>query len=336
MPGVKIPIATPGRLNKQAEFYRQLASLTSAGIGVVNALTHLQKHPPSPYEKELAGKILLHLETGMTFADALDASGPEVPIFDRALLRAGEQSGRLDGCFNLIAGYYADRARMTRQVLADLSYPLFLLHFAVLILPFPELFQSGNILLYAAKVLGVLVPLYGCTYAVLYSLQGRHSEEWRAKLERYVSYIPFFGKARQNLALARLSAALGALLSAGVSVVQAWPIAAAASGSPALRRAVARWQALLEQGLTPAEALRASPEFPTLFSSLYSSGEISGKLDHELVHLHEHHQEEGNRQLHLFSSWLPKIIYFVIMLVIAYKVLTFWLNYFQTINSIGG
>ena len=94
------------------------------------------------------------------------------------------------------------------------------------------------------------------------------------------------GTARQDLALARLAAALEALLNAGVPIIGAWELAATASGSPALRRSVEGWRPRLEQGSTPAELISESGQFPSVFSSLYHTGEISGQLDQTLNRIH--------------------------------------------------
>ena len=177
--------------------------------------------------------------------------------------RPGEQSGRLDACFRLLADYYADRARIARQLIADLAYPAFLLHFAVFMLPFSQFFLSGNWVRYLCRTFGVLLPIYAAIALVVYAAQGRHSEGWRALVERLLRPVPFLGAARRDLALGQLAAALEALLNAGVTVVEAWELAGAASGSPALRRAVLAWRPLVDGGRTPAETLRASRSFPS-------------------------------------------------------------------------
>ena len=65
-------------------------------------------------------------------------------------------------------------------------------------------------------------------------------------------------------AFSRIGAArrrLEALISAGVNIVEAWDLAATASGSPALRRVVATWKPPLTAGQTPAEIVRDLSDF---------------------------------------------------------------------------
>src|SRR5256885_1947407 len=142
----------------------------------------------------------------------------------------------------------------------------------------------------------------------IFAAQGRRGESGRAFLERFFRAVPLFGSARQNLALARLAAALEALISAGVSIIESWDLAATASGSPALRRAVLAGKPKMLTGQTPAEVVNACPRFPEMFAKLYLSGEVSGKLDESLRHLHSYYQEEGTRKLHAVAQWTPRIV----------------------------
>jgi type II secretory pathway component PulF len=329
-------IVTPRQFTQHAEFYHQLAQLTAAGLGLVRALEQIKRNPPACAFREPVQRLLDKISQGYPFAESLRRSGQWLPAFDIALLEAGEHSGRLDACFKLLADYYSDRARMARQIIADLAYPVVLFHLAVFIFPFAQFFLSGNWFAYLRQTFGVLMPIYALLALLIYAAQSRHGETWRAWVESIVHPIPVLGTARRYLALSRLATALEALISAGVTLIEAWELAATASGSPALRRAVLAWQPRVRAGQTPAEAVRACPGFPELFANLYYSGEVSGKLDESLRRLHQYYQEEGTRKLHAFAQWIPRAIYFVVALMISYRVIQFWTGYFKQIQDAGG
>ena len=323
-------------MSRRADFYHQLGQLTGAGLGLVQALEQLKRHPPDRSYREPIGRLLEQIAGGSTLTDSLQRSGHWLPAFDIALLEAGEHSGRLDACFRLLADYYTDRARLARQMIADLAYPAFLLHFAIFIFPFAQFFTSGNWAVYLCQTVGVLIPLYAVAALMIFAAQSRHGETWRACFESLVHPIPVLGVARRYLALARLASALEALLSAGVTIIEAWEMAATASGSPALRRTVLGWRPLVNGGQTPAEAVSASGSFPELFASQYGTGEISGKLDDTLRRLHAYYQEEGSRKLQAFSRWTPRAIYFCVVLMIAYRIIAFYTGYFNMVRDAGG
>jgi type II secretory pathway component PulF len=110
-------------------------------------------------------------------------------------------------------------------------------------------------------------------------------------------------------------------------------MAATASASPALRRTVESWHRQLESGCTHAELVSASARFPELFIGQYAAGEISGKLEDTLKRMHQYYQEEGSRKLRAIAQWSPRAVYLLIALLIAYKVVKFWTNYYSNMQG---
>jgi type II secretory pathway component PulF len=239
--------------------------------------------------------------------------------------------------FRLLSEYYEERARLWREVLGNLAYPVFLLHFAIFILPLPALFASWDFNAYLMKTLGVLLPLYLLIGISIFASQSTHGESWRRLMERLLGAVPLLGGARRKLALSRLAAALEALISAGVNIIEAWWLAASASGSPALMREVSTWKPHLDDGATPAKLLRNNPRvFPELFANLYAGGEVSGQLDDVLKRLHRLYKEEGSRQMQVVAQWVPRFIYLVVALFIAWKIIAFYKSYFDMVRDAGG
>jgi type IV pilus assembly protein PilC len=323
-------IITPGQLRIRSELYHQLGVTISAGLTVPQALEHLKNNPPARSMRPMLAQWQAHLLEGHPVVASLGLVKYWTPSFDLALLEAGEQSGRLDACFKLLALYYQERAQMLRQVISDMMYPLFIFHFAVVIFAFMNFMKpGGTALMFVATVFIVFVPLYGGAFFLIYACQGRRGERWRAVVEDILRRVPILGTARRDLALARLAAALEALLTAGVGIIGAWELAATASGSPALRRTVLTWKVPLENGATPAQLVSDAPQFPDIFRNLYHTGEASGKLDDTLGRLHALYQEEGSRKMHMVALWTPRLVYYAILIIVGYKIVTSYSDMFK-------
>lgn len=325
-------IVTPRELSLRSELYHQIASMLKAGLGLPSAIQQVSLKPPKYSFREPLKMIGYRLQQGDTFAQSLSQTGHWVALFDVALLEAGEKSGRLPECFEMLAKYYNERAEMVNALLFKIAYPTFLFHFALLIFPIDALIglvRDGAVGHYLLTKVVVLVPLYAVIFLLLFSGQSRHGENWRAIIEQILSPIPILGTARRGLAVARLSAALEALLMAGVTTIQAWELSAAACGSPAINRAVRKWIPQMDRGETPSSLINRSNVFPDLFANLYHSGEVSGRLDESLRRLYDYYQDEGTRKMRTFLGVLGTTILLGVMLGVAYSIITFYMGYFQ-------
>lgn len=330
-------LLTPRALALRGEFYYQLSAMIRAGLPLIGALQTLAKSPPAAGYRRPIERMLAELHNRNTFTGALATIGDWLPVFDKALLEAGEKSGRLDECFRLLANYYEERAKLAREIMGQMLYPVIILHLAILVFP-PSLLKAafwdgawGAFI--ASKVLGYGL-LYGGGVALVVATSGSRAPWWRATLEMLLGLIPVLGRARQNLALARLSAALEALFSAGVGIVDSWELAARASGSLALAREVAKWRPKIErEQKTPGELLADASAFPAMFTSLYRTGEISGQLDDTLKRLHEYSRVEGHRQMQMFTRGLTIGVIVTIMVAIGVQIVLFWVGYFNNIGN---
>ncbi len=321
-------------MERQAEFYHQLGMMTEAGLSLVQSLESLSLSKVfRPLARQIS-QLMDRLEQGATFAESASSIRGWLPPFDLALLDSGERSGRLDVCFRLLSEFYRQRAQAAREVIRQLIYPALVVHVAVFsraVVDAPQRILSAEIGAYLWAVGSDLLPIYLLGLAVFYIAQGSHGFAVRALLEKIFGFVPLLGVARRCLSLSRFCLALEALLSAGTSMARSWTLAADASGSPRIQKAVRPFESAIEGGRTPGELLSHFRGFPDMFVSLYQSGEISGRLDENLERLRIHYQEEGFRKLKLFAVWLPRMLYFLVLAVAAYFIVQFWVRYYEGI-----
>lgn len=324
-------IVTPKALEQRAEFYHQIGLQTEAGLSLVQSLRSLSRSGRSQVFGQPIASLLDGLEGGLTFSESASRIAGWLPSMDLALFDAGERSGRLDVCFRVLAEFYRQRAQAAREVIRQLFYPYFILHFAVLLWPFPELFLKGDLPLYLSKVGSVLAPIYLLTALVAYAAQGKHGLRVRRLLEGVFSWIPLLGAAQASLAISRFCMALQTLLAAGTQVVHAWRMAAEASGSSRIRSEVDGFLDKMEGGRTPGELIESARCFPDVFVSLYRSGEESGRLDENLDRLKDRYRDEGMLKLRTFSVWFPRLIYLLILAAVAVRIVSFYSGLFDSV-----
>lgn len=348
-------MVTPATLTRRAELYYQIGNSISAGLPLAKALEMAGNNPSLQSSRALIHDLTQYLREGHTLADSFllvqgKVPGREgmtfdnkkhkfwMPDFDVALLSVGEETGRLDSVFKMLAQFYADRAKIIRDTIADLILPMLNLSVFLLVFPLPYLVSfvvSGLMDGRWDQCIPFLVEktvayglLYGSIFFLIFACQGTHGERWRGVVGGIVGLIPMLRTAVRFLVLGRFTAALEALVNAGVPVIRGWDMAARASGSPRLKREIEANIGQLEHGMTPAEMVNLTPYFPDMFRNLYYTGEISGQIDDTLIRLRDYYQEEGMRKLKLFTNIMTKVIYGVIALLIAIFIIRFYAGYF--------
>lgn len=327
-----IGFPAPADLRRRALFCSQLALMLEAGLTLPTSLGKLAATSADTPERRLATGWLEGLERGLTCTEALAGLGPRAAGgLDLALVRAGEQSGRLDAMLALLARHHHARADNLAAMLQAAVYPLLVLHVTAFIAPLPAWVRTGDGWAYLVRSVGVLACLHGA--AAMVAWLGRPSHPWWPWVDRGVSRVPWLGPARADLALSRLAWALEALLSAGVLVTEAWPVAARASGSGILESAVARWRPGLDAGSTPAELVADAGVFPEGFVGCYAAGEASGRLEQELGRLARWHEEEGFRRLRSFAMWSPRMLYVLVCAWVVVEIVSIASGYFSMLGE---
>jgi len=322
-------IRTPGFYKKLSDFYYELGALIGAGIPILNALNHVFKSSHNLQIRRYCSVLTKNLQSNKTLAESF-AQLEDIPEFDRGLIEASEKSGRLESCFKFLSTIYQERANLINQFLAGIAYPVFLAHFAVFIFPFAEFFATGNLLVYLSKTLGILIPIYVVTFLVIAAIQSEKNEKWKELMQGLVKFIPYFRSGTQSMYLSRFALSLEALLNAGVPIITALQLSAKACGSVRIKKAVEQWIPRLSAGVsTPSEEISRCSEFPEIFSSQFATGEVSGKLDETLKRLHAYYLEEGSRNLRSGFKMLGHLIFLIIALIIAFKIIMFYVKLYS-------
>lgn len=329
---------TPAQLNRRAELYHQLGTMITAGVPLIQALQMAGNNASLRSSRKTISALVDHLKNGLTFSGSMARVHGWMPEFDKALLSAGEQSGRLDASFKQLSVYYATRATIIRDTISRLLVTIATLHVFLFIFPLGLFIDCAKGIMsndytlcvkFIVEKIIVFGLLYGIVLFFIFASQGKRGERWRSIVESLAQMVPVLRIAQKRLVLSRLAAALESLISSGVSIIKAWPLAAAASGSPHVKREVAKWEAEFETGATPAELVSRTRYFPEMFANLYHTGEISGKLDESLGRLRAYFNEEGFRTLALFTKIFTGTVYGTVVVLVAYNVIKFYSGLFS-------
>lgn len=318
---------TPGR---KAVFFRTLSSVFATGISPLQAFAHLEGGWLSGPARRFCEDARRRSAAGRPFADACAAHPRVFDPLEIAMIRMGEESGKLPEVLDHLAGLLEHRSRVRTNLAVGLLYPVLLLHAAILIPPAPLFFAEG-LAAYLWRALVPLAAVYGIAAAAFaVSLAGRRVEALGRGVRLFLWHAPFVNHFVRPLEWSQILFALGSMLRAGIPVTR---------GVAALRemRFSAPLEAMerrLKAGSTIAEAASAIPSIPGIAVQLIHAGEQSGRLDENLEKASQLLLEQFEARMRYFAVIFPILAYLAIAGYIVYYILTFYLKLFSGYGSV--
>lgn len=331
-------IPTPGFFQRKAELYKQLGQLLANGVPPVQGLRTLGKLSKSSSVRRCFERKAELIERGEMLQDALfHGAVPQPDPLDKALVDAGERSGRLVEGLEFLDRYYLALSRVYRMVIGRLTYPFFIIHAAAFVLAvvawFFANFDTGAAIRQFAIV---LVPVYLLIFFGLYITFHNKLPVLRLMAELIYSKIPILGRALKSLHITRFTLALDSSLSAGIDIRQALLLSARTSGSMRLRSAMSRSVNRLEAGETISQVLGKCRFFPENFLVPIAVAEQSGQIDATLERLYSEYLEDSEIRMKQFGSTFSWVVYGSFVLFMVLSIFKIASAYFQELNSILG
>lgn len=309
----------------KATVFRELAKLLKADFHLDRSLDLLLNQKPKAAIARWLQHVKSHLSQGIGIAEAIrqtSAYHTTPNTLDIAMISAGEHSGQLAQSFSLLARYYATLTHSVNQARSALLYPVLLVHLAIILPELPDAIASGDL---AAAPLRIIIRL-----SIFWLVLALLAWTWRRltsaaatspTADRFLAAIPLLGSMRAHWALARFSQVAHSTLLAAIPPQNWLPLAGAASGSGQFLHGSTRAASAVSSGQPIAESLRHAGGFPKPYVDSIDTAEESGTLDLELARWADLETESAQTAMAQVAAWLPKILYALIVLYVAYRII---------------
>ena len=297
-------------LRQRIRFFQQLAVLTRAGLPIRGSIERLRDRLGGRELAVLAQK----LGEGERLADALNAARFET--FERNLLAAGERSGQLETICDHIAQFWQRELEFRQGLVAPLIYPIVVLHFSVIL-------SSGIVLLTkswpeaVASFITNLIVLDGSLIGIYVVARATWSSPG---MKAIWLRIPIVGPALRTAFAYRWITALRLEFGAGISLYRAVGDAWRSSGFVNGERLAQEGEEAMRSGTSLVTLVTRWRQLPRDWIDFMETGEVSGKFDEAFRNLETEAGRNWTLAQQRMSNWLPKIVYFVALLVVASQV----------------
>lgn len=319
--------------SQKHHLYAEIAKLLRAGFSIDTAAATILKQRPAAASRRYLEGLRSGLAERQTIADAVRGTEVDLVPLEISIVEAGEKGGRLEESYDHLAGYFAMLDRARNRIRASLIYPLILLHAGIIIPAIPKAILAGDSGSGVRSILASLALLYVSTAVAVYLVIGlSRLARSNASVDRMLGAIPLAGKARRSLALGRFCKVFHIHLLAAFPISTGLRAAGAASQSGEMLLSTERVASEIEAGNSLGGAIRGERAFPPEFEASLNTAEVSGTLDTDLDRWARAYHESAVQALDAASGWFPKLVYVIVMLFVAWQILSIGLGYLGAIE----
>ena len=328
---------------------RQVATMLSAGVPLVQTLRLLSSSHEKSSMRELLSGICAEVESGTPLSQALKKHPRYFDDLYVDLVSAGEQSGALEQIYDRIATYKEKAEALKSKIKKALMYPAAVMAVAVIVTTilllfvvpqFEDIFKSFGAELPAFTQMVINLSRFlqhswylffgGIIIAVfLFVRAHRNSQKVRDETDKAMLKLPIVGKILHKACLARFSSTLATTFAAGIPLVEALVSAAGASGNALYRNAVMAVRNEVMAGMQMHIAMRTVEVFPDMVTQMVMIGEESGSIDDMLTKIAGIYSQQVDDAVDGLSSLIEPLIMVVLGVLVGGLVVAMYLPIFK-------
>lgn len=306
---------------------RQISTLFEAQVSALRVFRLLASESISPILGKILTNVADDLQSGSSISNALSKHEKVFSPFYVNMVRAGEESGKLDDTFIFLADYLDRTYEVTSKARNALVYPAFVVFtfIVVMILMLTLVIPNiGSILTDAGQELPVYTKIivglsnfivsYGVFLLALLVVGGFFVFRWgRTKqgllsLDRIKISIPIIGNLYTKLYLSRIADNLSTMLSSGITMVRAIEITASVVNNSVYEQILNKAVESIKAGGAVSESLSQYQEIPGIMIQMIKVGEETGELGNILKMLSKFYRREVENAIDTLVTLIEPIM----------------------------
>jgi type IV pilus assembly protein PilC len=332
-----------------ALFSRQLSTMLTAGIPMVQAFEIIGVGAEKPAVQKLVLTIKGDLETGNSLNQALAKHPLYFNDLYVNLVEAGEHAGALEAVLDKIATYQEKTEALKKKIKKALFYPAAVLAVAMIVtvillifvIPsFEALFKGFGADLPAFTQFVINMSRWmqdnGWGLAIILGVAGwaffyfyKRSRPMRQFLDKMSLGIPVIGPILRKGAIARFARTLSTMFAAGVPLVEAMKSVAGATGNIVYQDAVMKMRDEVSTGVRLQRAMENTGLFPNMVIQMIAVGEESGSLDEMSGKVADFYEADVDAAVDGLSSLLEPLIMAILGVLVGGLVIAMYLPIFK-------
>ena len=331
----------------------QFAIILTSGLPIVRCVEMVAAQARTREVQQVLRHVAEDVSGGYSLAQSFSNAGTAFPVTFIETIRAGEQAGTLELCFDRLHKYYDKSAKTHAKLVSTLVYPVLVLIVAAIVFLIIMLFAVPMFTATFAEMGSELPSITKGLMAVsgffqhywwslllivlavgIVRLLLRRSESGRLWLAAGKLKRSPLKRLHQMNASSQFAATMATMLTAGLPVTRSLEVTAGVIGNDLFADAVRRVRQGVEQGRDLADCMLADPTFPRLLTEMTGVGERSGNLEQTLTVIGDYFDNEVSVMTQRLLSLLEPAITIALAIITVILLLAVYLPMFTMYGSI--
>ncbi len=290
---------------------RQMATLFEAQVSALQIFKLMAGESENPRPTVRLAQIAEDLQGGNSISKSLSKHPEVFSSFYISMVKAGEESGKLNDSFLMLADYLEHSYEVTSKVKNALIYPAFVVFtfIVVMILMLTKvipsisqiLIDSGQeVPIYTKVVIALsaffvnygLFLLIGVVVGGFFLVRFLRTASGKVSLSRFKIELPYIGDLYRKLYLSRISSNLFTMLASAIPIVRAVEITADVVDNQIYEEILKDSAESIKAGNTLSQAISKHEEMPGILIQMIRVGEETGELGSILKTLSRFYERE--------------------------------------------
>ena len=348
-------------MRELAVFSRQFATLVASGMPMLRTLHTLEEQTQDEKIEAAVSGLRADVEAGSTLQQAMERHPVVFDRLFRAMVRSGEESGRLEDALDRVAFQVEKADALRRQVKSALMYPALVFGFAVVVLlaivtfiipVFAKIFEElgednpgedVSLPMPTQVCVGASDLITGYWFVIIPALaisvfaffKWKKTERGKEMWDRFLLRIPFkIGDVIQKVALARWSRTFSGSVSAGVPMLQSIKLTGETAGNVVVEQAMEDVYASVKRGGSLAGPIESNPIFPPMVGHMVAVGEETGQLEHMLSKIADFYEAEVDAKVKALTALIEPLMIVFVGGIVGFIVIAMYLPIFSLYDKV--
>lgn len=319
-----------------AVFCRQFASITRAGVTIIQTLNMLAEQTENVKMQKALQAVRADVEKGESFADSLSKHDNVFPELLVQMARAGEASGSLETAMERMAIQFEKSAKTKALVKKAMIYPIVVMLVAiavvivmlVFVIPrYMDMFEELDTELPSITLAVVALSNFMQNYwfiivpalvvAVFAIKTWAKTNSGKHVLGKLALKIPAIKNLVVKSASAQMARTLSTLLTAGVPLIEAVDIVADTMGNIWFKETLKEAVDQIMIGVPLSQPLQTSGLFPPMVYHMVRIGEEAGSTEEMLNKLADYYEEEVEMAVQSLMAAMEPMIIIVLACIVG-------------------